>query len=107
MYTERPATKKFSSSLLDPLLQVLNEIIPSRRPLVVGVYACADHEVGCLPVAHLRMKSLAKISNGVTPTEAGQSTVYHHQHCAQNPVHVSTGSKVALNTQAEMVYDVH
>lgn len=70
MYIKRPAPKKFLS-LLDALLQVLYQIIPSSGPLVVGIYACADHEVGCLTVAHLGMKSLAKISNGVTPAEAG------------------------------------
>lgn len=87
-------------SLLYTLLYVLNQIVASSGPFVVGICACIDHEVCCLPLAHLGMEPLAEVTYGITPTEARQPTVHHQQHSANYSIHVTACSKVSLHTQA-------
>ena len=56
--------------LLNALLNILYQVIASSGPLIVGICAHTDHEIGSFTLAHLRVKSPAKISDWVTPTEA-------------------------------------
>ena len=77
--------------LLNALLNVLYQVVASCGPLIVGICAHPDHEVSSFTLAHLRVKSLAKISNWITPTEARQPTVKHQHHSVDYPIHVAAG----------------
>lgn len=61
--------------LLNTLLQILYQVIAGSSPFVVGICAHTDHKIGRFTLTHLGMKSLAKISNRVSPAEARQSAV--------------------------------
>lgn len=65
-----PSVRAHQASLLYALLYVLYQIVAGSGPFVVGICACIDHEVCCLPLAHLGMESLAEVTDGITPTEA-------------------------------------
>lgn len=56
--------------LLDALLQILYQVIASSGPLIISIFTNMCHEIGCFTLTHLRMKSLPKIANRVTPAEA-------------------------------------
>lgn len=99
-WTMFPLVGAHPVSLLYTLLYVLNQIVASSGPFVVGICACMDHEVCCLPLAHLGMEPLAEVTYGITPTEARQPTVHHQQHSANYTIHVTACSKVSLHTQA-------
>ena len=63
--------------LFDPLLQVLNEVVPRRSPLVISVRTNGDHEIGSLSLTHLRMKPFSQIPHRVSPPKTRQPTVDH------------------------------
>lgn len=62
--------KLYIISLLDALLQILYQVIASSGPLIISIFTNMGHEIGCFTLTHLRMKSLPKIANRVTPAEA-------------------------------------
>lgn len=61
--------------LLDALLQILNQVVSSSSPLVIGIGTYMNHEMCSFAFAHLWVKSFPKVTDWISSAKARQSTV--------------------------------
>jgi hypothetical protein len=83
---------------LNTLLQVLDQVITSSTPLIVCIFTCFDHVIGCTAFTHFWVKSFAQIANWVTTAEAWQSTLHHESNSVDYTLHMDPCCQVALHT---------